>query len=70
MGMIVYPYFTSCPSYNRVTIVSENTTILSNKYKYTIKYIITYIILNTIGSIIWIFSRYSCRACYRLSSII
>jgi hypothetical protein len=40
MGMIVYPYFSLGPCYNRISFFCDYTAIFSNQYKLTIKEII------------------------------
>lgn len=58
--MIINPYFAFCPINNRFPIRSNNTPILTNKDKGAIKDIISYMVLNTIGSIVGILTTFSC----------
>lgn len=59
VGMIIDPYFPGCPSNNWRTSIRYYTTIFSNQNKRSIENVIRNIILNTICSIIGIFSCFS-----------
>ncbi len=61
--MIIYPYLSLSPIHNGISIFSNNASIFAHKYKCSIKNIIRNIILNTICTIIWIFSKFTQRLC-------
>ena len=70
MSVVIHPNLAFCPINNRCSTWCNDAAILADKNILAIKNIISNIILNTIGSIVWVFASNSCTFCNRLSLII
>ena len=56
MSVVIHPNLTFCPINDRISAWCNDTAIFADKNILAIKNIISNIILDTIGSIVWVFA--------------